>query len=79
MTKTKLQIMREKRELTIEEVAVKVHYPIIGKNDYPLENDIEAIKRVEWPHHGLRSSMDLKVLERFAKTLDCSVDELTEK
>ncbi|MDT2742906.1 helix-turn-helix domain-containing protein [Lactococcus garvieae] len=78
MTKTKLQIMREEKGLSVEQLAFKVHYPIIGKFDYPLENDIEAIKRVERPHYGLRSSMDLIIIERFAQALGCSVDELVE-
>jgi|GEM_PF-5945115 len=73
MTKTKLQIMREKKELTRIDLASK----ICSLNDFEnLEGDIaEDIEK----HEDDSEKLSLGQLGFVAEVLGCSVDELVEE
>ncbi|WP_270335659.1 XRE family transcriptional regulator [Lactococcus petauri] len=85
MTKTKLQIMREKEDMTIEQVAiyslmiqaVDLHryYRTLENFDCSVSNTVEVMKKCEkWSMD--RSNENWKYI---AQALGCSVDELVEE
>ena len=74
MTKTKLQIMREKKGLTIEQLAEK----IIKFNDLteiPFKVVVGDLKNFEIGRYPIKFRVNAVFI---AKALGCSVDELRE-
>ncbi len=77
MTKTKLQIMREKKGLTIEQLAEKISEIVNGAKD---SISIEfTLRRYELKTSKLKASEYNNNLEITAQALGCSVDELVEE
>lgn len=78
MNKTKLQIMREKKGLTVEELACLVLYDWL--DDSYLGAVRRTIKHIELGVQFLVATKWQKGLgEHIAKALDCSVEELREE
>lgn len=80
MTKTKLQSMREKKNLTIEQLAINSMKNYDGLSMAPpvLNMVINAITNVEDRTPGWKLESG-KMANAIAETLDCSVDELVEE
>ncbi|HCS86713.1 MAG TPA: hypothetical protein DIW25_09110 [Lactococcus garvieae] len=84
MTKTKLQIMREKKGLTVEQLVDKMFEEDVSKNvnfylkirliNKKLINLLENKVDPELGEHLIKHSY-----EEFAQALGCSVDELVEE
>lgn len=85
MNKTKLQVMREKADMTIEQVAIyslmiqavdlHIYYRTLENFDCSVSNTVELLKKCEkWSMD--RSNGNWKYV---AKALGCSVDELVEE
>lgn len=85
MTKTKLQIMREKVDITIEQVAIyslmiqavelHTYYNSLEEFDCSVSNTVEVLKKCEkWSMD--RSNENWKYV---AQAIGCSVDELVEE
>lgn len=75
MTKTKLQIMREKKGLSAEQLAEK----IIKSNDLieiPFKVVVEDLKNFEIGRYRIKFRSNAVFI---AKTLGCSVNELMEE
>ncbi|WP_019299155.1 helix-turn-helix domain-containing protein [Lactococcus garvieae] len=75
MTKTKLQIMREKKGLTVEQLAEK----IIESNNFTaiaLQEIVEDLKNFEIELEPIKLGYNAVFI---AKALGCSVDELVEE
>lgn len=75
MTKTKLQIMREKKGLTAEQLAEK----IIKSNDFteiPFKVVVGDLKNFEIGRYKIKFRANAVFI---AKALGCSVDELVEE
>ncbi|MFD2254363.1 helix-turn-helix domain-containing protein [Lactococcus formosensis subsp. bovis] len=77
MTKTKLQIMREKKGLTIEQLAEK----ILGadKTIFIMNDVISVLYKYESGELKLRYNMANNNLEILSQALGCLVDELVEE
>ena len=85
MTKTKLQVMREKADMTIEQVAIyslmiqavdlHIYYRTLENFDCSVSNTVELLKKYE--EYGVKNNNndDWKYA---AEALGCSVDELVE-
>ena len=75
MTKTKLQIMREKKGLTIIELALKVHEiePYFDTFNMAL-----TIASIEADGSEANSDGTGRLVQVIAQALGCSVDELVE-
>ena len=77
MTKTKLQIMREKKGLTVDELACLVLY------DWLDDSYLGAVKRtIRHTELGVQfldaTEWQIGLAEHIAKALGCSIDELVE-
>lgn len=77
MTQTKLQIMREKKGLTIEQLAQKV---VEIDKDIRTIHEANIIQEVESQMYCKKIDEDIMNanIESWAKALGCSVDELVE-
>jgi transcriptional regulator with XRE-family HTH domain len=77
MTKTKLQIMREKKGLTVEQLAEK----ILGadKTIFSMNGVISVLYKYEAGELKLRYNMANNNLEILSQALGCSIDELVEE
>ncbi|WP_019299061.1 hypothetical protein [Lactococcus garvieae] len=76
MTKTKLQIMREKKGLTVEQLAGE---KIIESNNFTaiaLQEIVEDLKNFEIELEPIKLGYNAVFI---AKALGCSVDELVEE
>lgn len=78
MTKTKLQIMREKKGLTIEQLAQKV---VEIDKDIRTIHEANIIQEAESQMYCKKIDEDIMNanIESWAKALGCSVDELVEE
>ncbi|USI64754.1 XRE family transcriptional regulator [Lactococcus petauri] len=78
MTKTKLQIMREKKGLTVEELAKKV---VEIDKDIRAIHEANIIQEAESQIYCKKIDEDIMNanIESWAKALGCSLDELVEE
>ena len=78
MTKTKLQIMREKKGLTAEQLAKKV---VEIDKDIRTIHEANIIQEAESQRYCKKIDEDIMNanIESWAKALGCSVDELVEE
>ena len=81
MTKTKLQIMREKKGLTVKQLALKIYtaYQSVESSNstISLSEFEEVIEAVELGSFWVRPQK--LFFELIAQALGCSVDELVEE
>lgn len=77
MTKTKLQIMREKKGLTVEQLAENISELTGGVKN--VDYIIFVLYKYETGKTKLKHGMANNNLEITAQALDCSVEELREE
>lgn len=81
MTKTKLQIMREKKGLTVEQLAEKI-VKVVNDDSKDRGNIMYVamvIRKYELGNSTLNLGIANKNIEIMAQALGCSVDELVEE
>lgn len=75
MTKTKLQIMREKKGLTVEQLAEKI-IKYNNLTEIPFKVVVQDLKNFEIGRYPIKFRSNSVFI---AKALGCSVDELVEE